>query len=52
MALKTQKPSRQPVDDHARWQLYESLKARYTANATSSAEYAASCRRAAMEAGC
>jgi hypothetical protein len=32
-------------------QRYEVLKARYTVNATSAAEYQAACQRAAMEAG-
>lgn len=33
------------------WQRYEILKATYTAEAKSAAEYEAACRRAALEAG-
>lgn len=38
-------------DEQTRWQRYEFLKSRYAAQATSSAEYEAVCRRAAREAG-
>jgi hypothetical protein len=33
------------------WQRYEALKATYAAKATTTAEYEAACRRAALEAG-
>lgn len=33
------------------WQRYEALKAIYTASATTTAEYEAACRRAALESG-
>lgn len=33
------------------WELYERLKAQYTSDAETAAEYEAACRRAALEAG-
>lgn len=38
-------------DEPAKWQRYEFLKLHYAAQAASSAEYEAACRRAAKEAG-
>lgn len=33
------------------WELYERLKAQYTAQAQTASEFEAACRRAALEAG-
>jgi len=38
-------------DEQTRWQRYEFLKACYAAQAVTSGEYEAACRRAAKEAG-
>lgn len=49
----TSKQNQQPLSSRQipDYQLYERLKAEYTATATTPAEYEAACRRAAQEAG-